>query len=103
MGRASRPKPVFLASKLKKIREELEIGTLDEMISRLNSPDVSLYRSHIREYENGTREPPLLVLLKYSRLAGVHLEVLVDDDLELPSVIPTKEKSGGVQRMNSSD
>jgi len=32
----------------------------------------------------GTREPPLPILLRYARLAGISTDVLIDDDLKLP-------------------
>jgi hypothetical protein len=33
-------------------------------------------------------EPTLMVLLQYARVAGVHLEEIVDDRLELPAKMP---------------
>ena len=35
--------------------------------------------SRICEFEHGTREPNLMVLLRYSEVARVHMETLVDD------------------------
>jgi hypothetical protein len=46
----------------------------------------------ISEYERGTREPSLLILLQYTRLAGVHMEDLVDDEEDLPAKLPGKVK-----------
>ena len=46
----------------------------------------------ISEYESGRREPSLLVLLAYGRVAGIHLEEIVDDKLELPDKLPGKVK-----------
>ncbi|PYS21500.1 MAG: hypothetical protein DMF72_17070 [Acidobacteria bacterium] len=37
----------------------------------------------ISAYEHGTREPNLLTLLRYARLAKVHVENLIDDKLDL--------------------
>lgn len=37
----------------------------------------------ISGYERGTREPDLITLLRYARLAKVPLEILIDDDLNL--------------------
>jgi hypothetical protein len=34
------------------------------------------------------REPSLLVLLAYARLARVHLEDIVDDAIDLPARLP---------------
>jgi transcriptional regulator with XRE-family HTH domain len=42
-----------------------------------------VYRSHISEFENGKREPSLLVLLQCARAAGVPVDVLIDDDLDV--------------------
>lgn len=45
-------------------------------------------RARISEYESGKREPPLLILLAYSRVAQVHLEILIDDEATLPDRLP---------------
>ena len=84
MGAARRQTPKYLGKKLKQVREHLGIKTYDEMIARLNVKEASLYRASISQYEKGTREPPLNVLLRYARLAGVSMETLVDDELDLP-------------------
>jgi hypothetical protein len=39
-----------------------------------------------------------MVLLEYARVAGVHLEEIVDDRLELPSNMPGPVKYKGVKR-----
>jgi transcriptional regulator with XRE-family HTH domain len=87
MGRAHRWKPARLASKLCMIRVELDL-TQEQMIERLNCPEIPLYPASISQYEQGKREPPLLVLLAYARVAGVTMEMLVDDDLDLPKPLP---------------
>lgn len=84
MGRKERPKPERLAEKLKAIRIELDL-TSEQLIEYLNCPKVALHRASITEYEKGRREPPSLVLLAYARLAKVPLEVLIDDELDLPN------------------
>jgi transcriptional regulator with XRE-family HTH domain len=48
--------------------------------------------SAVSQYERGTREPPLPVLLRYARLAGVIMDVLVDDEMDLPKRIPGKAR-----------
>jgi len=94
MGRAARPKPQRLAVKLLKIRTTLGVSQ-EEMLKRLNYKKSPLYASQISDFEQGKREPPLLVLLQYARLVGISTDVLIDDDLELPVKIPV------VQRKNS--
>ena len=87
MGRSSRPKPERLAAKLLRIRNALDL-TQDEMLKRLAYRKSPLYASQISDFEQGKREPPVLVLLKYARVAGVPMELLVDDDLDLPEHLP---------------
>jgi transcriptional regulator with XRE-family HTH domain len=59
------------------------------MIERLDCADTSLYPASISLYEQGKREPPLLVLLAYARAAGVTMEMLVDDGIDLPEPLPS--------------
>ena len=97
MGSSNRPKPNRLPEKLKFIREELDLK-FEELIDKLDCSSIPLYRASITQYENGQREPPLQVLLQYARLANVWLDVLVDDALDLPAKLPSKEKSEGIRR-----
>lgn len=83
MGRASRNKPAKLAEKLLAIRKDLGLSQA-ELIEKLTFDNIPLYKGDISKYESGKREPPLLVLLRYARLAGVTMEILVDDEMEFP-------------------
>jgi transcriptional regulator with XRE-family HTH domain len=76
-----------MAVKLRQIRTALGL-TQQQMFDRLGETRTPLYRGHIGEYETGTREPPMLVVLQYARVAGVPMELLVDDDLDLPDKLP---------------
>jgi transcriptional regulator with XRE-family HTH domain len=89
MGRA-RPKPQRLAEKLRQIRLALGLSQT-EMLKRLGLDEGMKY-ARISEYEQGVREPSLLTLLEYSRVAGIHLEVLADDELDLPAKLPARQK-----------
>ena len=82
MGRAKRAMPSKLGKKLAQIRENLRL-TLEELIEKLDCPEVPLYPASISMYEAGKREPPLLVLLKYARLAQTTIDVLADDEIDL--------------------
>lgn len=73
--------PQKLAGKLLRIRESLNLSQ-NEMLKKLGF-DERLYRSNISQYERGDREPPLLVILSYAKVAGVSVEMLIDDELEL--------------------
>ena len=82
MGKTARERPERLAEKLKQIREGLGLSQ-NEMLVTLGLED-KLSRTAISGYELGTSEPTLVTLLKYSRLVGIHMEVLIDDELDLP-------------------
>ena len=77
-----RPRPQRLASKLRDIRERLELSQT-QMLVRLGLEDTMHY-GRISQYENDEREPTLMTLLAYARVAAVHLEDIVDDELNLP-------------------
>lgn len=98
MGRMSRRAPEHLAEKLKTIRELLGLSQ-NEILAKLRlSEKTGLFRSSISGYELGTRLPPYSVLLAYARLANVYVDVLIDDDLELPDRLPSAIKSEGTER-----
>lgn len=83
MGRSHRPRPARLGEKLRQIRGSLDL-TLEQVIERLDYKDSPIYPTNISGMERGEREPPLLLLLAYARLAGVSTDVLIDDALDLP-------------------
>ena len=90
MGSSARPKPDRLAEKLLEIRNALGFSQ-NEMLRHLELAE-ELFRSSISKYELGTREPPLPVLIKYARAAGVCVDVLIDDAVDLPERIPSNPK-----------
>ena len=81
MGRSRRGKPLKLAGKLQTIRVGWLRLSQTEMAKAL---DLKVHYTAVSHFELGTREPSLVVLLKYARLAGISMEVLVDDKLDLP-------------------
>ncbi len=83
MGSASRIKPERLAEKLLAIRSKFDCSQT-EMAEKLSSKRVIVRRSDVSRYELGLREPPLTVLLQYARLAKVIVDVLIDDEFNLP-------------------
>lgn len=90
MGHKSRQKPTKLAEKLARIRNELGLSQ-NGMIRQLGLTD-ELGQSHISMFEHGEREPTLIVLLRYARVAGVSTDVLIDDDLDLPKRLSKRPK-----------
>ncbi len=83
MGRARRKKPDRLPEKLSGLRKGLGLSQ-SELLERLESSDYPIYKGDISNYELGKSEPPLVILLRYARLAGIAVEILIDDLLELP-------------------
>jgi hypothetical protein len=61
------------------------------MLARLGLQE-KLLRAAVSGYELGTIEPPLPVILRYARAAGICTDVLLDDELDLPAKLPTKPK-----------
>jgi len=80
MGRSRRNKPKKLSQKLLAIRQRLQMSQT-EMARALQ---LQVHYSAVSNFELGTREPDLIVVLRYSRLAGVPMEAIVDDQLSLP-------------------
>lgn len=81
-----RPRPANLAKKLRQIRHVLGLSQ-SELVRQLD-PEEKMHYGRISEFELGKREPSLRVLLAYARVAGVHMEVLVDDHIDLPAKLP---------------
>lgn len=86
MGTNPRVRPQRLAEKLRYIRVSLNL-TQEQLLRELGVEGM-VTQSKISEFESGKRDPSLLILLQYSRLAGVHMEDLVDDRAELPVKLP---------------
>ena len=92
MGKAARSRPANLPAKLKQIREDLNL-TQKQMIARLG---FSFCRTSLSAFERGKLEPPFDVLLAFARAANIYVEVLIDDQLELPAKLPSQRKSTGI-------
>jgi transcriptional regulator with XRE-family HTH domain len=92
--RQPKQKPARLAEKLLKIRTSLGLSQ-NELIRELGF-EGELIQAHISAYErqHENRVPPLGVVLQYARIAGVNMETLVDDDLDLPPKLPANYRRG---------
>jgi transcriptional regulator with XRE-family HTH domain len=95
MGYA-RPRPKRLAEKLLHIRTALGLSQT-ELWRRLGVED-EISHKLISKYELDQNEPPLSVLLSYARLAGINMEALVDDALDLPAKLPDTVSHADIQR-----
>jgi transcriptional regulator with XRE-family HTH domain len=90
MARGAREKPKRLAEKLLTIRNTLGLSQ-SEMLKLLGAEDrMDYYR--ISEFESGKGEPSLIILLSYAQVAGVCVDVLINDKIDLPAKLPAKPK-----------
>lgn len=97
MGKKGRREsPKRLGEKLVTIRVSLTLSQ-GEMLRHLGI-DEEYTREEISAYERGVRSPPLHVLLKYSKAARVWVNVLIDDDLDLPAKLPAPRMHEGIPR-----
>lgn len=104
-GKRRRPRPLYLHAKLRQIREAYNLSQ-SEMVSRLGLND-ELHPSEISAFERDpankwSREPALPHLLQYARTAGVAVEVLIDDELELPDRLAPDPSHGLVRKAGAS-
>ena len=72
-----RPTPQHLAPKLQAIRKNF--GVSQYRLSQF----LKVGRTRLSEWEWGRRMPSWFVLIRYAKLAGVPLEFIVDDDIDL--------------------
>lgn len=79
MGRRGYPKPKYLPEKLLAIRRQLGLSQT-QMARQLDFPG---YYTRISEFESGRRQPSVLVLLAYARVAGISTDDLIDDGKEI--------------------
>ena len=82
MGRGSLSKPERLTEKLLAIRNSQNLSQ-NGLIRFLDLTD-ELTQAEISAFERRVRIPPLLVLLRYARKFNLNVEILIDDDLNLP-------------------
>jgi transcriptional regulator with XRE-family HTH domain len=89
-------RPARLGEKLLTIRKSFGLSQ-NGILRRLGLGD-ELTQAEWSAYERGVRVPSLPVLLMIAELAGVWMDVLVNDALDLPDAIPAKPKSEGIRR-----
>jgi len=100
MGRRPRPRAERLNEKIRQIREAYG-WTQPEFIRRLGL-EGELTQSDIQAFERDpgdrwSREPALPHLLRYARVAGVAVDVLIDDELDLPKKLAGDPMHGVVR------
>jgi len=93
---AARPRPRRLAIKLRQIRDTL--GLSQSQLHRQLRVESEIPYTRISDYELDKNEPTLMVLLEYARVAGLHVEEIIDDRLDLPATMPGPVKYRSVKR-----
>ena len=88
MGVRPRQRPKRLPEKLLAVRTALGLSQA-QMVKRLDA-EGAIVPGQISEFETGKREPSLIILLEYARAAGVCVDKLIDDRLDLPAKLPAK-------------
>ena len=91
MGGKQLDKPKRMGDKVRKIRVMLGL-TQQEMFELLERHGAKIHIGYIGLYEINDRVPALKVALAYARAAGIQMEILVDDELDLPKKLPSKPK-----------
>ncbi len=94
-GEFKREKPKRLASKLREVRTTLELSQ-GGFIKHLGL-DTTIERDYVSKWERGILEPTLPQLLLIANAAGVYVDVLIDDSLDLPEKLPCKSKHSGIK------
>jgi len=89
-------RPARLGGKLLSIRKALGLSQ-NGILRRLGLED-ELTQAEWSAYERSVRVPSLPVLLLIAELAGVWMDVLVNDELDLPNKLPASPKSEGVRK-----
>jgi transcriptional regulator with XRE-family HTH domain len=92
MGRGVRRRPRFLAAKLREIRDSLGHLSQAQLVERLGL-DGYVNPNEISDFERGVREPDLLTLKAYADGAGLSLDDLVDDLIDLPKELPAAKRT----------
>lgn len=84
MGSAAQAK--MLSEKLKQIRLGLALSQSE--MHRLLETEEQIHFKRISDYELDKNEPSLMTVLTYARAAGVYVEDIIDDELDLPDRLP---------------
>lgn len=96
MGKAPGYKPSRLGQKIVEIRKQLGLSQ-NGLIRHLRLTE-ELFQGDISAFELGNRIPDLRTLLLLAKAVGVYVDVLIDDELDLPAKLPARPKSEGIRR-----
>jgi hypothetical protein len=97
MGTGTRPKPLDSVT-----ATNVALGLSQKWVSQLSDLQDDIPFHEISSSEQSTHEPALPILLKYTEAAGICVDVLIDDELDLPKKLPGNPKHRGVNLAASS-
>ena len=83
MGITKIKRPERLGEKLRRIRLKLGLSQA-QMTEALGHYGAKVHRSSISSYENDDRLPTPMAALAYAKLAKTSIDVLIDDERDLP-------------------
>jgi len=86
-----RPKTPRLGEKLREIRKRMGL-TQNELVERLGL-EVDFDQERISKYERAVLEPPIYVLIAYSDLTRIPLDVLLRPEYDIPDKIPAPKRN----------
>jgi transcriptional regulator with XRE-family HTH domain len=87
-----RPKTPRLGEKLRQIRKRIKGGlTQNEMVKCLRL-EKDFDQERISKYERGVLEPPVYVLIAYSDVTNLPLDVILRGEHDIPSELPVQRK-----------
>ncbi|MFN2531696.1 MAG: hypothetical protein ABR555_10390 [Pyrinomonadaceae bacterium] len=85
MGKRPRHKPRRLGKKLQQIRHAQ--GLSQTQILKEMGLEGKYERNNLSNFETNKREPPMIIVLGYARLAGIDANLILDDKAQLPKEI----------------
>ena len=86
MGKKARKRPQHLGRKLRDIRDSFGLSQ-GLMLVKLGFPPE--WRNNLSNFELDIREAPLDLVLAYAGAINVNVDILLDDERELPKALRT--------------
>lgn len=86
-----RPKTPRLGEKLREIRKRMRL-TQNELVEKLGL-EADFDQERISKYERAVLEPPVYVLIAYSDLTRIPLDVLLRPEHDIPNKIPARREN----------
>lgn len=88
-----------LGEKLRQIRQRIDGGlTQNEMVEHLGL-EKDFDQERISKYERGVLEPPVYVLIAYSDLAQISLDLLLRPEHNIPDQLLARNRSSDPSRV----